>query len=116
MRVIIILILLTAPAFAHDWFSGLTDPISNAPCCSGPKSTAPDCKVIPPELLENGAITEVKEGYQVDLTLEQARYFNSQTFAPVKELVPMNRVQGAPQWGLCIYNNRVQCFMAPNNV
>lgn len=108
--------LISSPVWSHDWFSNLTDPISNAPCCSGPKSTNPDCKVIPAELLENGAITETKDGFLVDLTLEQARYFNPQTFSPVREVVPMNRVQNAPQWGLCIFQGRVQCFMVPNNV
>lgn len=117
MRLFIFLfVFLATPTFAHDWFSELVDPISDAPCCSGPQSINPDCKVIPSELLENGAITEMKDGFLVNLTVEQARFFNPQTYAPVREMVPMNRVQSAPQWGLCIYNNQVQCFMAPNNV
>lgn len=107
------------PARAHDWFTGLKDPITNHACCtgySGP-TTHVDCKEIPKELLDSGAIVEVKEGYHVRLTLEQARYFNDQTTAPIDEIVEWNRVQPGLASGLymCIWKDAVNCFFGPSN-
>lgn len=50
-----------APASAHDWFKGMTNP-NGGSCCD----EAGDCKSLPP-----GSVDEVKGGFVVTLTKAQ---------------------------------------------
>jgi hypothetical protein len=100
-------------AQAHDWFTGLTDPVTGSRCCGGT-----DCAVVPSDLVESGAISQTQAGYVIRLNLAQVRYFNRSATKPISQLVPMNRVQSNQTGGyaLCIWKNEVQCFFAPSNV
>ncbi len=102
---------------AHDIFTGLEDPVTHLGCCNGPDSVTPDCQRVPPEMMKAGVITEVPNGYQVVLTLEQAQYFNKMATMPVNEFVPWERVGPglATGFALCIYNNAVRCMIGPSN-
>ena len=102
-----------APAKAHDWFIGLTDPTTGSRCCGGT-----DCAVVPAEFVASGAITETRDGYVIKLNLDQVHHFNKAATKPIAQLVPMNRVQSSQTGGfaLCIWKDEVQCFFAPSSV
>lgn len=106
------LALAAIPAASHDWFAGTKDPVSGSGCCGGD-----DCAAIPIELFDVGAVVEMKNGYSVKLTLPQARMFNRDTRKPVEDFLPFARVQPSKTGGfaMCIYQDRVQCFFAPQN-
>lgn len=103
------------PAHAHSWYSSTSDPKFQSNCCGGH-----DCAPVNP-----GWVSETKEGYHLQMTLEQARTVNPATQAPVDAIIPWDRVQTPPSAGqgeafhACIYDSDrapprmgVICFFA----
>lgn len=103
----------TTGARAHDWFTGLTDPITGSRCCGGT-----DCAAVPPDLIASGAIIQTKDGYLIKLSIDQVHLFNKAGNKPIAQLIPMSRVQSSVTGGfaLCIWRDQVQCFFAPSSV
>lgn len=113
--VAIALMCATGPALSHDWYSALKDPTTRQGCCGGT-----DCAQVPQELIDSGAVTPVADGFDVRLTVEQARHFNKSTKTDVVEHVPWARVQpdqskdpNGTGYALCIISGTIQCFFAP---
>ena len=116
-RSIIIAALVTvfsAPAFAHDWYSGHHDPVYRWSCCGGH-----DCATW---TIRKGSIKAEATGYRVTLTLDEARAINPYSMYPVDALVVWNRVQASEDgnFHLCIMaSNRttesggIYCLFAP---
>jgi hypothetical protein len=101
-------------ATAHEWFTKRNDPAYNTGCCGGS-----DCRPIPIDW-----VREKQGGYQVTMTLEQARTVNPSAMAPVDAFVPYARVQPSEdkegRFAVCIFANDrsaprggVICFFAP---
>lgn len=105
-----------APASAHEWFSGYTDPVFKWKCCDGQ-----DCGVIP---LPRKSVTMTRDGYHVRLSIDEARSLNPSTRLPVDGLVPWARVIESPtgEYGACpmIYRRDEEtaglwCLFVPPN-
>ena len=88
-----------ANAEAHELFTGLIDPATKKGCCNNG-----DCKIVPQAWVDAGVVTPHVGGYRVRLTLEQAKFFNSNVSQPVDALFPAERViWGLPyQWAICL--------------
>lgn len=100
-------------ALAHDWYSSTSDPVYQSSCCGGH-----DCAPVDPSW-----VSEVREGYRLTMTLDQARRVNPAAAAPVDAVVPWSRIQSPPNadhlFYACIYDrdraaprNGVICFFA----
>ena len=107
--------LFSTPAFSHDQFTAKNDPVTNRSCCGGN-----DCAQVPQEMIDSGAVTPIADGFAVNLTLAQARHFNSATHEPVSEHVPWSRVlpdqskdPNGTGYAMCIVADKVQCFFGP---
>lgn len=104
--------LLTPPAYGHDWFTGKRDPQTQEGCCDGQ-----DCKLVPAEMLTRGVVREVQGGFEITLTADDYRYFApASAFAHnMVEVVPWSRVQPSQSndFALCLHLGKVQCFFAP---
>lgn len=101
------------PAQAHDWYSSTSDPVYQSNCCGGH-----DCAPVEVEW-----VYEVKEGYRLVMTLDQAKTVNPSATAPIDAIIPWSRVQTPPNaqhaFYACIYDsnrapprNGVICFFA----
>lgn len=105
-------------ALAHGVFTGLNDPETGKGCCN-----MQDCKIVPPWL--SGAVTPLKEGYRVKLSVEGAKYFNPNMNRPVDAVFPSSRVIWglASGWAICLnqsdqFNNdhkAVRCLIGAAN-
>lgn len=97
--VVLAWLMLSGPARAHEMFKDLFDPVTKKGCCNDG-----DCKVVPQEWVDAGAVTPHFGGYRVQLTLEQAKFFNPNVNQPVDALFPAERViWGLPhQWAICL--------------
>lgn len=102
-----------ATAKAHDWYSSTSDPVWQSSCCGGH-----DCAPVDAEW-----VTEAPGGYQLKMTIEQARTVNPSASEPVDAFVPWSRVQSPPTadhpFYACIYERDraaprrgVICFFA----
>lgn len=114
----LVMLFLGTPAQAHDMFLGTIDPIHGWGCCSGYSDTStPDCKIVPKEMLDAGVVKEIPTGYHIELTVEQARFFESTTTKPVIEDVEWKRViPGLSQgFAICVHNNTLYCLFGPSN-
>ena len=114
IRAAFILIAMTAPATAHDWYTGAHDPRTGSRCCGGQ-----DCAVLK---IETGVIEAVSEGYRLRLSLEQAREINPNRHVSVDTVIPWNRVQPSPDgnWHVCLppypmphMSADIYCFWEP---
>jgi hypothetical protein len=83
------------PSRAHDFYTGLVDPVTGGRCCGGY-----DCAPVP-----QGVLHSVPGGIQVIMTAEQAKLVNRSTSLPVNVFVPAERIRPSPdgQWHLCIH-------------
>lgn len=111
---------MAVPAVSHDWFNDRVDPVSGARCCGGT-----DCAPVPKAFFDSGAVVETKDGYWVNLTIEQSQRFNKANNMPIRDFVPWSRVQMSSDDGhgvrdkaksgfaMCIWRFRVQCFFRP---
>lgn len=106
----VIFLWLVAPANAHEGYAGITDPVSGYSCCGGN-----DCAPVP---LDVDWVTPVKDGFQVNLTLEQAQLFNANATLPIHEMVPfarvltsLNKATGSPSlYHICVWGNTLKCL------
>lgn len=106
----LIFLWLVAPANAHEGYLGMRDPVTNNGCCGGE-----DCAPVP---LDVGWVTPVQDGFQVDLTAEQAQLFNKNSKLPIHAMVPFARVltslskaTGSPSlYHICIVNDQLRCL------
>jgi hypothetical protein len=115
IRALTILLLMTAPALAHEWYSEKRDPVySNQSCCGGE-----DCAQL---VLTPGVLAAEERGYRIRLTLQQARRINPNAIAPIDALVPWSRVQPSMDgnYHICIMpslrndaRQGVYCFFEP---
>jgi hypothetical protein len=102
---------MSPPAAAHSWYTDTNDPMTGMRCCGGH-----DCAPISSEWVQ-----EVKGGYRLVMTLEQARTVNKAAQYPVDTIIPYARVQSPPEnaegseFYACISAttpNQVYCFFA----
>lgn len=113
----IFLLVLAAPAAAHEWYSEKRDPLyPRQSCCGGM-----DCAQLQ---IEPGVLSAEADGYRVRLTLEQSRRINPWSKAPIDALIVWERVQPSEDgnYHICIMSNHrdnarqgVYCFFAPPN-
>ncbi len=108
------------PVAAHDWYNGMTDPVTGKRCCGGS-----DCAQVPAQMMESGAIRETADGFWVSLSIGQVQYFNRAANYAVAEFIPWERAQYSADDGhmnkaarrsgysLCIWNREVMCFFRP---
>lgn len=117
MGCLIVMYLIAPKALAHDWFTGINDPVTGGSCCSGNSKDA-DCSPVPQEFLDAGVITELPEGYRVRLTAEQAKFFYVGNNKAIDQVIEWERVQPGLSRGfaLCARYDRVLCFFAPANM
>lgn len=98
---------------AHDWYSSTADPVYQSSCCGGH-----DCAPV-----DSAWVSEVREGYRLTMTVDQARTVNPAAQAPVDAVVPWSRIQSPPtaahMFYACIYERDraaprygVICFFA----
>ncbi|MBK1870582.1 hypothetical protein [Taklimakanibacter albus] len=83
---------------AHDWYGYTADPVYQSNCCGGH-----DCAPVDPAW-----VSEVREGYRLTMTVDQARTVNPDAQAPVDAVVPWKRIQSPPEaehpFYACIYD------------
>lgn len=111
MRYVIALLLMTAPAMAHSWYSTRHDPVFNNSCCGGSDCNRLDARFIS---FDGGR-------YHVVLPFEQARLINPYASAGFDEFIDADRVQPSEdgQYHICLMTyyqgNRkgYWCFFAP---
>jgi len=106
------LAILCGSARAHEGYAGLSDPVTGNGCCGGN-----DCAPVP---LDVDWVTPVEGGYQVNLTVEQAKMFNPEATKAISEIVPEARVltalgktksQPSPAlYHICIWGNKLKCL------
>lgn len=92
-----IVLLWSSGAYAHDWYSGITNEKGES-CCGGN-----DCAAIPDE-----DVTPVPGGYQVHVPNFKG--------GPVQGFVPNSRAKPAKEGGeyhLCYYGQHIACFFYP---
>lgn len=104
-------------AYAHDWYSGTRDPVTNGGCCGGS-----DCRDL---VVRPGMLTPEADGIRVILTAEEAKRINPARPTGFNAVIPMNRVQDSQDgnFAICLkaYGPEVQlldgwyCFFAPPN-
>jgi hypothetical protein len=81
------LVLATASAAAHEWYSQRRDPIYSTTTCRG----GHDCAPLPAH-----AMTFTPDGdLRVTLSLEEARLINPGRIEPFDEVIPFDRIQTA---------------------
>lgn len=109
-------ICIAAPASAHMWYSGRTDPVYHNSCCGGN-----DCAMW---AIQPGEISATAEGIRVTLSLARTRQINPYSSAPLDGIVLWSRVQPSEDgnWHICISSsirsypfNGVFCLFAPPN-
>lgn len=112
---ILVFLGVTAVAHAHDHYTGLTDPVTNARCCGGH-----DCTILK---IESGVLDAEEGGYRIRLTAEQANKINRFRYVPLDTLISWDRIQ--PSWDsnfhICIPTTgehlppekQAYCFWAP---
>jgi hypothetical protein len=116
---IIIAVYFISPAGAHDHYSALHDPVTGGRCCGGH-----DCAVLK---IEPGVLTPIADGYEINLTREQAQKINPYRSTPAHIIVPEGRIQKSfdGNFHLCIPNESYvhanegpsfYCFLAPNSM
>ncbi|MFZ5677127.1 MAG: hypothetical protein ACOZAM_29550 [Pseudomonadota bacterium] len=109
----LVVLVSTRFAAAHDWYSSTSDPVFQSSCCGGN-----DCAPVDPAW-----VSEVREGYRLTMTVDQARTVNPLAQAPVDAVVPWTRIQSPPNgdhmFYACIYDtdrsaprHGVICFFA----
>jgi len=75
---------LSSPAFAHEWYSQRRDPIFNTTTCCGGSDCAP---------LPSHAISYFNGDLRVVLSLEEAKRINPRRQEPFDEIIPFDRIQ-----------------------
>lgn len=78
------------PAIAHEWYSGMRDPIFNQTTCCG----GSDCAPLPAH-----AISSFQGDLRVTLSLEEARKINPRRVEAFDEIIPFERIQLVPPEG-----------------
>lgn len=121
-RSILLLSMMAAPAFAHDWYVGKRDPVTGGSCCTTSASAASgDCAILQ---VDPGVLTGEVDGYRLRLTAEQAAKINPARRMPVDTLIPWDRVQQSHDgnYHLCVPGYPTPsmqadffCFWAPPN-
>lgn len=95
----------TAPAYAHEWFTGTRDPMTNWGCCNDK-----DCAEV-----EDTDVRQIDGGY---------------VYLPTNEFIPHERVQSSKTWKFarCVQmwdgefgkvkfpKGSTRCFFAPSGV
>jgi hypothetical protein len=114
MRHLLALLLMSSSASAHDWFTAQNDPVTGRRCCGGT-----DCATVPQEMIDSGAVTPIKDGFYVNLTVDQAKHFNKSATKSVSKHIFWTRVlpdqskdPNGTGYALCIVSDEVQCFFA----
>lgn len=94
---------------AHKWFTDKVQPGTRISCCGGSH-----CKVISNDVADK-IISPRQDGYQVNLSQEQASEISDQTMNSIRQLVPWSRVQPSEESGyaICIIAGSIACFFAP---
>ena len=101
-----------ATAEAHGHYTGRTDPVTGNGCCGGN-----DCAPVP---LAANWVRPVADGFQVTLTVEQARAVNPNAELPINVIVPWSRVMtltGGPPaiYHLCIWDSQLKCLFVASS-
>jgi hypothetical protein len=113
----VLLIISTMPAFSHDEYIGLRDPITGGSCCTTARGDGyGDCEVLE---LAPGVLTPVPEGYIINLTKEQAEKINPRSVRAVRVFVPRERIQPAlfNEYRLCMGpTGTLYCFFEPGGM
>lgn len=124
------LALIAAPAQAHDWFTGTSNPGNGFLCCGGDNSSMQDCGPIPLE-----AISEESGGYRVTLNKMQVLKLRPKGVEPkyvigkadsdviVDEIFPYAEVmptEGKSPFNVCIsyypvHDRWLRCLFVPQN-
>ena len=114
MRILLALLVLSTPAFAHDWYTGKTDPVTKRLCCGGS-----DCSML---RVEPGMLSGDASGYRLRMTAEQASKINPYRKNPVDTIIPWERVQDSTDgnYHVCLPSYPMDpadffCFFAPPN-
>lgn len=111
-----VVVVLTPPTQAHDWYTGTSDPKTGFGCCGGA-----DCNEVPQAFIDNGAIAPSADGgFDVALTVDQTHAFNLSNTVPIAIHIQPERVQpaeastkGGSGYSLCIWGDTIKCFFAP---
>lgn len=99
----------------HEWYLGRTDPTSGNSCCGGG-----DCAPVP---LDADWVNPVEGGFQVTMSLMEARLVNENMKKGVDVLVPWERVmllsagKDAPVaiYHICLWGDSLKClFVVPS--
>lgn len=108
------MLLLVAPAQAHEWYSSRVDPVYRNSCCGG--HDCAELKIAP------GVLEAEDEGYRIRLDAGQVREINPSAVGAVDALVPWSRIQDSEdgKYHICIMDSfrgkpreGVLCFFAP---
>lgn len=101
MRLLVaaLLLLVSTPAGAHDWYTGLKNEAGQL-CCGGL-----DCGPIPDE-----DVTPVPGGYQVRVKSFGWNKVNIDAFVPNARAKPAK--QGG-EYALCYWGGQIRCFFFP---
>lgn len=76
------------PAQAHDWYTGIHDPVTGGSCCGGS-----DCGPVP---LDADWVQPTATGYHVKMTMEETRTINPNSNHPLDTIIPYARALAPP--------------------